>query len=109
RITLLRGQFRPIATWVLALLLLGLGSILPYLFAYFLYPRALYYAATEEDLWRVTNPFVSVEDAMYHRRVGPYPTGGSPLYSSRSSAVDVFDAPCLPFLAGWAGVVTVLG
>jgi len=107
RITLLRGHLRPINTWLVALLLVGLGSILPYMIAYFFYPETLRYSALEQGPWNVTNPFASIDEAMQRssRSYGALDYY-SPMYRPR--AADVFDAPCLPFLAIWAGVVTVL-
>jgi hypothetical protein len=108
RIGLLRSQFRPINTWLLAVLLTGLGSILPYAVAYFFFPTTLHYQA-ERGVWSSTNPFASIDNAMSHRqRYRPLPEGGFRKPPAPSSGVDVFDAPCLPFLAGWAGVVTLL-
>src|SRR5439155_24734050 len=107
RVTLLGSQFRSSNTWLLALLLTGLGSVLPYLVAYFFYPKMLHNAAYERALWNPTNPFVSIDEAMSHRRRS-FRSSGSPTYPSSSSGANVFDAPCLPVLAWWAGAVTLL-
>ena len=111
RAALMRNHLRPLGTWVLAVMLTGLGSILPYLLAYFFYPEALRYSAREQELWRATNPFASIDEAMLYHRTTSYPrlSGAGFREHSRFWARDIFDAPCLPFLAGWAAVVTLLG
>ncbi len=91
RATLLRHHIKPINTWLVALLLAGLGSVLPYMIAYFFFPETWRYSRPG-DLWQTTNPFVAIDEAMsrWHRSADP------------------FDAPCLPFLSAWALVVTGL-
>ena len=112
--TLMRQQLRATNTWLVALLLVGLGSVLPYMAAYFFYPESLRYPGGEGP-WQLTNPFASIDDALsYHRRhMVSYPPGppGSvtrPTYLPTPSAEGVFDAPCLAFLGVWAALVTAL-
>lgn len=99
RRALFARHLKPSNTWVVVLLLLGLGSVLPHMVAYFLFPETLHYPR-HEGPWQMTNPFVSIEEALSHRN--------SNVYLGEISAADAFDAPCLPFLAVWAVVVSAL-
>jgi len=107
RITLMRSHLRPNGTWLLALLLVGLGSVGPYLFAYFFDSEALRYRARKAELWDLTNPFASINNRMEHLGVKRY------LYTAPSLerlflTEQVFDTPCLSFLVIWGVVVTAL-
>jgi len=103
--TLLARQLKAVATWLVALLLLGLGSVLPYLAAYFLAPDSLRYGR-QDQAWLLTNPFVSIEEAMRegHRRIDPFISRGR----ASASLGDIVDASVFPFLAVWAALVTLL-
>jgi hypothetical protein len=90
RSVLLRTQVRPGLTWLIVLLLVGLGSVGPDLLAYFVFRTPL--TSHEDVLARVTNPFWSIDHAM------GYYDGSSP---------EPFSFVCLPVLLIWAGIATV--
>jgi hypothetical protein len=103
--TLLAHHLKPIATWLVALLLLGLGSVVPYLAAYFVAPESMRYGQ-QDSTWLLTNPFASIEDAMREgRRQSTYSPYG---LTTSPSLSDILDVSILPFLGVWAGVVTLL-
>jgi hypothetical protein len=103
--TLLARQLKPIATWLIALLLLGLGSVMPYLIAYFVAPESMRYGH-QDPTWLLTNPFVSIEDALREGRQY-YP--GSPFGPAPTVELgEILDTSVLTFLGIWAGVVTLL-
>ena len=103
--TLLARQLKALATWVVALLLLGLGSVLPYMLAYFLAPEMVPYGHHDQAAL-LTNPFVSIEEALREGRHLRYdPVRG---VTPSVSLGDVTDASVFGFLAVWATLVTVL-
>jgi hypothetical protein len=88
------GQFKPLITWVMALLLVGVGSAGPALVAYFLYYRE-WGAHAQETWWLLPNPFASViELADVRRHAG----GGHPDYPRQ----------CLLFTSIWAGAAALV-
>jgi hypothetical protein len=103
--TLLAQQLKPIATWLVALLLLGLGSVMPYLVAYFVAPDSMRYGQPDST-WLLTNPFASIEDAMREgRHQAAYSVYGTP---HPVSLRDILDVSVLPILGVWAAGVTLL-
>jgi hypothetical protein len=89
RTLLFRSQVRASFTWLIVLLLVGLGSVGPYLAAYFLSDHRL--SHREDAMALVTNPFETIGHVMsYYER----------------SAHDPFDIFCLPVLLAWAGIAT---
>ena len=103
--TLLARQLKAIATWLVALLLLGLGSVMPYLLAYFLAPDSLRYGQHDQT-WLLTNPFVSIEEAMREGRHLRYDLARG--VTPAVTLGDIVDASVFAFLAVWATVVTLL-
>jgi hypothetical protein len=64
---LLGARARPFITWVIAAMLVGLGSAVPALVAYFVYYRE-WNAHADEIWWLLPNPFASVVELMDLRR-----------------------------------------
>jgi hypothetical protein len=91
RTVILRRGIKPAFTWVAALLLMGLGSVVPYLIAYFSDPDSLRYVGRPEGPWLLTNPFAGIDEAMQY-------------YRGR----DPFDSRVIAFLFLWAGAITLL-
>jgi hypothetical protein len=89
RTVLFRNQVRPTFTWLIVMLLVGLGSVGPYMIAYFVVRHPL---AHDDTLSLVTNPFESIGRAMS--------------YEARYNH-DPFDVFCMPVLLIWAGVATL--
>jgi hypothetical protein len=101
-------HLKPNGTWLVVVLLLGLGCVLPYMAAYFFDPEALHYSR-REPLWQMTNPFAAIDEATSSRhRIREYydPETGTLRYDRATE--DILDAPCLPFLTIWAVVMTAL-
>jgi hypothetical protein len=67
RVYLLSGQIKHTFTWVIALLLMGLGSSVPAIIAYILFPDQVR-SGTEGFWWKLPSPFLAVAEAA--------PTGG---------------------------------
>lgn len=57
RLTLFKRSLQPRNTWVLAVLLMALGTVLPMLFSFLLYKRIWWDASI---MWRIGNPLASV-------------------------------------------------
>lgn len=56
--------FRPFHTWLVALILFGLGCIVPYLARLVFYPRRYGYGYPDDIIWMyLPNPVVMIEDA----------------------------------------------
>jgi hypothetical protein len=91
---LLPGRVRPLVTWVIALLLVGLGSALPALAAYFLYFRE-WAAHAQETWWLLSNPFASVIELT---EVGRHAGVVHPDYPRQ----------CLLFTGTWAAAAALL-
>jgi hypothetical protein len=90
---LLGARARPFYTWLIAALLVGVGSAVPALTAYFVYYRE-WAAHAEATWWLLPNPFASVVELMDLRR--------------RVAAVHPdFARQCLLFTTVWAGSAAV--
>jgi hypothetical protein len=87
----LRNWLRPVVTWVLALVLLGLGSALPWITALAVYTDS-FGRYNDMKWWQLTVPFGSIPEIAM---------------DMRGSGSD-FTSVCLSFLAGWAAIVTIL-
>jgi hypothetical protein len=75
-------------TWLIALLLLGIGAILPYIVGYSVFESRTRYRTPDELAWLyLPNPFVTLDRSMW-------PT-------------DYNQGMLIAFVAIWAGVVTV--
>jgi hypothetical protein len=61
RNVVLGKSIKPVYTWIVALTLLGLGSSIPYLIAFFLYYNQWHYL-TDYFIWQVGNPFAALYD-----------------------------------------------
>src|SRR5262249_13845623 len=96
-----------IYTWILALLLVGMGSILPYTITYFFYPDTLHFYP-QRSVWAMANPFLSIDEGVSDPQYRPKSWVRKPSTPVNPSGADVFDAPCLPFLGVWATLVTLL-
>jgi hypothetical protein len=80
---------RPGYTWVIALILFGLGCVLPYVVGHVLFESRTRYRNPDELLWLyLTNPTVTIDDAIR-------PDGGQGAMTSG-------------FVAVWAVAVTLL-
>jgi hypothetical protein len=91
RAYLLKDQIRPLFTWVVALLMLGLGTAVPWLLAFLMYSNnAFNYRGL--SWWLLPNPFVGV----YEVGVGYRGIGGD------------FPVLCFVFLLCWAGGLVCL-
>jgi hypothetical protein len=89
RTLVFRGQVRPHFTWLIVLLLVGLGSVGPYMLMYFFAPQGGFY---REDLsLMVTNPFLSVTQHVDRANIFEY---------------GIFDTEVTPFLMVWASLAT---
>jgi hypothetical protein len=93
RYYLLGRWAKPMGTWAVALVLVGLGSAGPALAAYFLYYRE-WGAHTRETWWLLPNPFASVIELMELRR-------------SAGSAHPDYARQCLRFTGVWAGAAAL--
>jgi hypothetical protein len=92
RVLLLGDRVRTGFTWLLTLLLVGLGSSIPAVIAYVVYSDYDRYNTT--SWWLLTNPFASVYDV------------GQAWSSSRN---DDYSFLCFLFTGIWAFVTTLLG
>jgi len=91
RIVLVPAWIRPLFTWLLALLLWGLGFSLPYIFL-FLFNSEDLRAGQVDPWWQITNPFATIYEVvtMWRRtEEGDFRTG------------------CVVFLCGWATLATL--
>ena len=105
--TLMARQLKQVGTWLVALLLLGLGSVGPYLVALVVAPESMRYGDPDPN-WLLTNPFVSIENAM-REGTRSHGRGYSPLASPFAPTLgDICDTSVLTFLGIWGGVVTLL-
>jgi hypothetical protein len=87
-----RERVKPAFTWIVGLVLVGLGSALPYVFILSVPQNSL--AFENENTWIVlTNPFASAY-------VASDPRGNTQIYD--------FDWWCLVFVALWSVLVTLL-
>ena len=91
---LLSNQIRAGYTWVIAGLLVGLGTTLPPMFAYFAFNDQMRYSS-EIGWWYIPNPFISYLDLLME---GP----------RRGYRYQEFDLMCLWFLLTWSALVTLL-
>lgn len=83
--------FRPAYTWVVALILFGLGCTLPFIARYALFPRQHRYGYPDEEIWLyLPNPVVMVEESM------------------RPSALDTHFGLAVAFLAVWGLGMTII-
>jgi hypothetical protein len=89
---LLQQWVKRVHTWVVGMVLLLLGTSVPFLVLYLLYTDPLR-RGFQEPLWAVTNPFVSIAFLLPHRL--PLPEGE-------------YAAACLSVLSAWAVLVGVL-
>jgi hypothetical protein len=92
RIVVFRHHIRPGFTWLLALLLVGLGSVGPFMLAYFLRSEEFRYGRLDSS-WLLTNPFATIGEAM-----------GRDFFESPN----IFDSFCMPFLLIWAAIATAV-
>jgi hypothetical protein len=91
---LVGARARPLVTWVVALMLVGVGSAVPAVVAYFVYYRE-WASHGQETWWLLPNPFASlIELADVRRRAG----GGHPDYPRQ----------CLLFTGIWAGAAALV-
>ena len=91
---LLSNQIRPGYTWVIAGLLVGIGTTIPPMFAYFALSDQVRYS-NDSGWWLIPNPFISYMDLLWD---GP----------RRGFTFKDFDLMCLWFLLTWATLVTLL-
>jgi hypothetical protein len=91
---LLGNHIRPGFTWVIAALLIGLGTTLPPMVAYFAYNDQMRYN-NDIGWWYVPNPFIGYLEMFTDGRRSGY------RYAD-------FDTICVWFLATWASLVTLL-
>ena len=91
---LLGNHIRPGFTWVIAALLIGLGTTLPPMVAYFAYNDQMRYN-NDIGWWYVPNPFIGYLELFTDGRRSGY------RYAD-------FDTICVWFLATWASLVTLL-
>jgi hypothetical protein len=92
RIYLLSGQVKQAFTWVIALLLLGLGSSIPALIAFLIFPDQVR-VGNEGYWWKLPSPFLTVAE------VFPSHPG--------ARVDDAFVEACSWFLGVWAVLVTL--
>jgi hypothetical protein len=92
RAYLFGGRVRATVTWLVALLLVGLGSSLPMVLAYLTVPEHLRYSS-DEQWWLLTNPFASVYEINTTGR--------------RTGWAD-YETVCYLFIVTWAGVAAAL-
>jgi hypothetical protein len=98
RSTVFRNQVRPNFTWMVVVLLLGVGSAGPYLVAYFTAPELLMPEQTDRT-WLWTNPFYTIDISLRYDLL------------HRSEEPDwrfAFGADVMTFLYGWAAVAVVV-
>lgn len=88
RVYLLRERIRPVFTWALALLLLGLGCVLPWIAAILVHAENLQRRA-DLQWWLLSNPFVAI-------------------YEIGDGHHDDFVTACFVFLGGWALALVAL-
>jgi hypothetical protein len=88
---LLRDRVRPVYTWLVSLVLLGLGSALPALAAYFWYHDRNYLPRESIEWWLLPNPILAVVEVVSGRNWGTN-----------------FDTACLWFTGSWAVLVALL-
>lgn len=99
RAWVLREQVRQNLTWMVVVLLVGVGSMGPYVVAYFAAPELLLPEQTDRT-WLWTNPFYTIDISLRRELLG-------------RSLDDqdwrwVFTAECMPFLTVWlAGAALV--
>lgn len=89
--TILR-RIAPIYTWVIALLLLGLGMVVPYIISYWIHLDQ--WTREQNSIWLITNPFVTLYEVMRYR-------------TSRTEYRDLVAGFWL-FLGAWTCIVTLL-
>jgi hypothetical protein len=92
RVYLLSGQVRSGYTWVIVLLLIGLGSSVPAMIAYVLFPEQIR-TGTDGVWWKLPSPFVVVIEC--------WPSGGSRVNDDLATAT-------FWFLTGWAALASVV-
>jgi hypothetical protein len=92
---LLGARARPFITWVIAAMLVGIGSAVPALAAYFIYYRE-WHLHSDEIWWLLPNPFASVVELMELRRAAG--GGMHPDYARY----------CFRFTGIWAGAAALL-
>jgi hypothetical protein len=66
----LSNQLRPAFTWLIALLMVGIGSALPSTIAYIVLYDEMRYRTSEPGWWSLTNPFISVYEVAVAREQG---------------------------------------
>jgi hypothetical protein len=93
RTVLMARQVKPLFTWVVALLLMGLGSTLPYMIAYLIHFDTPSFQPEEHAWWLLPNPFVSVYDDVMSRA---------------TTWREAFNVSTVWFTGGWATLVTAL-
>jgi hypothetical protein len=93
RSVLMARQVKPLFTWVVALLLMGLGSTLPYMIAYLIHFDTPSFQPEEHAWWLLPNPFASVYDDIMGRA---------------TTWRDAFNVSTVWFTGGWATLVTAL-
>jgi hypothetical protein len=93
RTYVLAGQLKPAFTWLVALLLVGLGSSVPSVFAYIFFSDQMRYQ-TDSGWWMLPNPFMAIYE------ITPGWMGGT--------VNSDFHTLCLWFLGTWGVLVTVL-
>jgi hypothetical protein len=95
RVYLLSGQVRHGMTWIILLLLIGLGSSVPAVIAYIVFPDQIHMSGNEATWWKLPSPFLSMAE------VSPSMNGGT-------FRQDTYMEACLWFLIIWALTVSVL-
>jgi hypothetical protein len=93
RTHVLAGQLKASFTWLVALLLLGLGSSIPYIIAMIFFSDQLRYQS--DGWWMLPNPFVAVYE---------FSAGSGPRWGDNSE----FQSMCYWFLGTWGLLVAVL-
>jgi hypothetical protein len=92
RVYLFGSRVRSTYTWLVALLLVGVGSSFPLVLAYLFVPDHLRYSA-DEQWWLLTNPFASLFEI--HT-------------SSRRAGLTDYETMCFLFTISWAGLAAAL-
>jgi hypothetical protein len=92
---LFKDRIKPLFTWVVGLLFLGLGMSLPYILAFIIFQGNIpYYRYDDNPWWRLSNPLAAIIDLVDAQR-------------HRSSA-QAFDSIPLFFTSIWATVMALL-
>jgi hypothetical protein len=92
RTYILKRHLKPAFTWLLGLLLVGLGSSIPAVLAYIFFSHQMRYG-TDSGWWMLLNPFMAVYELV-------------PRY--RGTWNEEFQTLCYLFLTGWALLMTAL-